>query len=418
MFDRYPQLPGVVLIERDQWVGMVSRSGLMEWLVRSPSSDAPQLPLAIVHRSLHPAPLCLPVTTPILSAAQQALRRSLSQHLAPIVVQEADGTYSVLDANELNIAHWQLRGIEVQSRYERAQLQLIRTEKMANLGRLVDGVAHEILDPVGFIWGNLSHINDYTQQLLAVIAAYQGLFPTSPAAVQKVIDGEELIYLQNDLPKAIASVQSGANRLKILAASLQNFCHIDDVYPKPADLHEAIDSIVLLINSRLKGEIVLTRTYGHLPPITCYIGLLSQALMNLLLQLVDEQLGEAVRRAVMSDLAQGETVLEGDRCPSKPEITITTQVISLPLPPSDLLHPPVQRWVQIRMSHNGDRWTDPQRQLFLDASAIERCRTQQPSLALSHHIITAQHGGQLQGRSPYPSDATNGAAFEVLLPLM
>ncbi|TVQ17584.1 MAG: sensor histidine kinase [Leptolyngbya sp. DLM2.Bin15] len=429
ILNQYPKLPGVVLLRQGQWYGMIPRLPLMELMLRSHlEGNLKTLTLAIAH-SYHPQmPLCMAAETPILTAAQQALRRSLPDQSAPIVVQESTGDYSLLDAHELNVAHWQLRGIEVQSRYERTQIHMIRHDKMANLGRLVDGVAHEILDPVGFIWGNLSHIADYTEQLLQVVAAYRQQGALLP---EMGLDEEELDYLQQDLPKAIASTQTGAKRLKNLASSLQNFCHMDEVYPKPADLHEALDSLVLLVNSRLNGEVHLTRTYGHLPPLTCHIGQLNQVFITLLLQFVDELLSDVAHRSVAANLA---TALPSQAiAPPMPDISITTQVLS----PSDrhqptwtsreqdsfeawiqatahaqAIAPSAQRWISIQVSRNGAPWTAAQHQELANALASDRWH--QP-LALSHRMIAA-HGGCLRWRSPHRDGV--GAAFEVLLPLV
>ena len=121
--------------------------------------------------------MLLPDTAPILTAMQLSLRRSPELLAEPIVVQTAPDTYRLLEVQELNIASWQIRGIETQVRYERSQAQMIQNDKMANLGRLVDGVVHEILDPVGFIWGNLTYVSNYSQDLLKLIAAYEEILP-------------------------------------------------------------------------------------------------------------------------------------------------------------------------------------------------------------------------------------------------
>ncbi|MHC5731699.1 MAG: sensor histidine kinase, partial [Nostoc sp.] len=99
-----------------------------------------------------------------------------------------------------------------------------------------------------------------------------------------------------DLSRSLASIRTGAERLKKLVTSLQNFCHIDELYPKPVDLHACIDSIILLINSRLQGEIEIVKYYGKLPPVYCFMGQLNQVLMNILSEAVDTLLNEAVRQ--------------------------------------------------------------------------------------------------------------------------
>jgi signal transduction histidine kinase len=183
------------------------------------------------------------------------LARSRSLAGEPIVVTMPDDTYYLLDWHELNTAAWQIRGIETQVRYERNQVQMIQTEKMANLGRLVNGVAHEILDPVGFIWGNLSHLSDYHTSLLELLEAYEAEFAETPAAIQELKEELEFDYLAADLPQALNSITAGAKRLKNLVSALQNFCHIDEVHPKPADIHSCLDGIILLLKTRLKSEI-------------------------------------------------------------------------------------------------------------------------------------------------------------------
>ena len=143
-------------------------------------------PLSVLY-SYTRSSLILPITTSIVVTAQMALRRSPPERNEPIVVQSVDlQTYQLLDVRKLNIAYWQIRGLETQVRYERAQVQMIQTEKMASLGRLIDGVAHEILDPVGFIWGNLIHITHCTSQLLTLLEAYEQRFSDDPTAIVQI----------------------------------------------------------------------------------------------------------------------------------------------------------------------------------------------------------------------------------------
>ena len=178
IFEQHPILVGAVLTDQGQFVGMISRQRLLEFLLRPQGSQLfLNRPLRVLYSYARSEPLCLSGTTPILAAAPQVLRRSPEFLAEPIVVQTGVQTYDVLDVHALNIAYWQIRGIETQVRYERAQAQMIQSDKMANLGRLVDGVAHEILDPVSFIWGNLSHVTAYSESLLKLLDAYANLVP-------------------------------------------------------------------------------------------------------------------------------------------------------------------------------------------------------------------------------------------------
>ena len=321
------------------------------------------------------------------------------------------------------IAYWQLRGIETQVRYERAQTQMIQTEKMASLGRLVDGVAHEILDPVGFIWGNLAHLSDYSQQVLSVLAAYEQHFPELPPDLAALKAEVELDYLRTDLPQTITSIRAGAERLKKLVTSLQNFCHSDDVYPKPANLHELLDSILLLLKSRLKGEIQVVKRYGHLPPVTCYAGQLNQVLMNILTNAINALLNQAIRQDIATEFYGHQPHLQ-IAAVAKPQITITTDLRST-------LDDQARscRWVLIRIADNGPGMSTAERQQVLDSFSVEKRADKETSLALSYQIVTAKHGGKFYlrsqstaelpsaGESDLPSCAISGTEFELWLPL-
>jgi signal transduction histidine kinase len=410
VLERYPLLPGAVISDRQSFIGIVSRQRLMEFILREQTAN---LPISALHSYIRINSLVLPVSTSILVAAQLALQRSLYEQSEPITVQLDPQTYCLLDVHELNIAHWQIRGIETQTRYERAQLQMIQTERMANLGRLVDGVAHEILDPVGFIWGNLVHLSDYTQQIMELLAAYEDYLPQAPEAIAIIETEIELDYVRQDLPQTIASITSGAERLKKLVISLQNFCHIDDVYPKPADIHECLDSILLLLKSRLNSEIQVICNYGHLPPVSCYAGQLSQVFMNILTNAMDALLNQAVRQTVANELGKLSPTHWQNLDP-KPQISITTQVRPQSANPDQ--PDSNTRWISIRIADNGPGLTPEIYQQILETFSIEKRVSKETSLSLSYQIVTAKHGGKLLMRSPAPSSNT-GTEFEILLPL-
>ena len=147
IFEEHPLVPGVVLLEAGEFAGMISRSQLLEYFLKP---QGPELflhqPLKVLYSYARVEILLLAETTSILTAAPKALRRSRQLQSEPIVVQIDSQSYRLLDPHALNIAYWQIRGIETQVRYERAQTQMLQSEKMASLGRLVNGVAHEILD--------------------------------------------------------------------------------------------------------------------------------------------------------------------------------------------------------------------------------------------------------------------------------
>ncbi|MEH1938225.1 MAG: ATP-binding protein [Nostoc sp.] len=401
--EKYPLLPGVILVEQGKFIGMISRRRLLEFLIRPYGQELfVQQPLAVLYSYARIPILLLADTTSILTAMQLSLKRSPELLAEPIVVQTESGAYRLLDVQELNIISWQIRGIDNLVRYERSQAQIIQNDKMANLGRLVDGIAHEILDPVGFIWGNIIYVSTYSQDLLKLIAAYDQELPSASQAINQIKEEIEFDFLEQDLSRSLASIRTGAERLKKLVTSLQNFCHIDELYPKPVDLHACIDSVVLLINSRLQGEIEIVKFYGQLPPVYCFMGQLNQVLMNILSEAVDTLLNEAVRQQLH---------VEDTKTVQKPRIEITTQVISQEASNPDA---PDSRWILIRIADNSLGMSEEVQQQIMESFSLETKTGKNTSLAVSYRIITVRHGGKLNLRSQLGV----GTEFEILLPLV
>ncbi|MFP4297603.1 MAG: sensor histidine kinase [Spirulinaceae cyanobacterium] len=401
VFRRYPLLPGAILNQAGEFMGAVSRRQFLEYFLLPHSLELfVQEPLYVLYSYARPDILVLPGQMRVLTAAQRVFQRASYLIPDPAIVQTTPTTYKLLDFGQLNLAAWQIRGIESQVRYERSQTQMIQSEKMASLGRLVDGLAHEILDPVGFVWGNLSHLNNYSSSLLTLLEGYEALFDQPPEAIQELQEELEWDYLRDDLPKTVNSIATGAKRLKELALSLQNFCHVDEIYPKPADLHGSLDSIVLLLKSRLSNKIQIVKKYGPLPPVTCYIGKLSQVFMNILTNAIHALLENAIRQDWEDRLHSSDAIAH----PPKPTIEITTTVKSI----GDR-----QRFVSVEIADNGPGLSPELQRQLQDSFTIDPRSTKETSLALSYQIITAKHGGQLKWRS----QLGQGTAFEVLLPL-
>ncbi|NEP16045.1 MAG: GHKL domain-containing protein [Leptolyngbya sp. SIO4C1] len=174
-----------------------------------------------------------------------------------------------------------------------AQAQLIQTEKMAGLGQMVAGIAHEINNPISFIHGNLDHVEAHASELLTIISLYQQYFPLPPAELAAAIETTDLAFLQTDLPKIIQSMQSGTQRIREIILSLRNFSRLDEASCKSVDLHEGLDSTLMLLQHRLKAKagkafgIRLVKLYGKLPPVECYVAQMNQVFMNLLSNAID-----------------------------------------------------------------------------------------------------------------------------------
>ncbi len=415
-FIQFPDLPGVIVLEASQ-IGVLSRHQFLEcWLRLGHTTLFGSGSVRMVLTSENRKVLSVPGNTSVLLGAQQALKRTREQQGDPILV-EHNGAFELLDARVLNVAHWQIRGIETQIRYERLQMQLLQSEKMAALGRLVDGVAHEILDPVSFIWGNLSYIDDYAKQQQTLISAYETALHEASPEITQLKQDIEFDYLRSDFPAAVKSARRGAHRLRQLATSLQNFCHIDEVHPRPTDLNTLLDSTLRLLKSRLTSPIEIKRCYGKLPPVPCFSGQLSQVFMNIFTNAIDSLLAQAE-----SYIAEPAPL--ADASPKRvPTITVTTCVQAAQDMPNSV--PDQSRWVSIIISDNGPGLSPEIKAQVIDSFSTARRSRKETGLAMSYQIITAKHGGRFWVRSLHNSEhpasqeapLPTGTEFEILLPL-
>ena len=172
------------------------------------------------------------------------------------------------------------------------QSQLIQSEKMSSLGQLVAGVAHEINNPVNFIKGNLTYVLEYTEGLLKLVEAYQQHYPNPVAEIQNLIEEIDLDFLTGDLNKLLSSMHLGVDRIRQIVLSLRNFSRLDEADMKPVDIHEGIDSTLLILQNRMKPNgrypgIKLIKEYGSLPLVECYASQLNQVFMNIIANAID-----------------------------------------------------------------------------------------------------------------------------------
>ncbi|MBD2163029.1 AAA family ATPase [Calothrix membranacea FACHB-236] len=172
------------------------------------------------------------------------------------------------------------------------QLQMVQNEKMASLGNLVAGVAHEINNPVGFLQGSLNNSQDYIQDLLTHLQLLQENNPTLAPAVIDHAQEIDLEFLKADLPKLVGSMKVASERIKDISTSLRTFSRADTAEKVACNLHEGIESTILILKYRLKASekrpaIQVIKEYGNLPQVKCFLGQLNQVFMNILGNAID-----------------------------------------------------------------------------------------------------------------------------------
>jgi PAS domain S-box-containing protein len=280
---------------------------------------------------------------------------------------------------------------KLQAEAKQLATQLVQSEKMSSLGQLVAGVAHEINNPVNFIYGNLTPAHEYIEDLLSLLQLYQQHYPHPFPEIQQQADTIDIDFLITDLPNLFNSMEMGAQRIKEIVLSLRNFSRLDESEIKAVNIHEGIDSTLMILQHRLKAnserpEIAVIKKYGNLPIVECYPGQLNQVFMNILANAIDA-LEEAFNtHQINQDL----------------QISITTKIFQ-------------SQQILIQISDNGCGISETaQKRLF------EPFFTTKPvgkgtglGLSISYQIITEKHHGKLRCNSA----VGEGTEFFIEIPL-
>lgn len=398
-FNEEPLLPGIILTKNQQYVGMISRRRFFEQMSRPYSlSLFSKRPIENFYDFLQPEVFAVAEDTLIVTATQIALQRESQLVYEPILVETTSGKHKLVDFHQLLLAYsqiqvltlTQLQQVEDQSRIahmgfrdlQENYTRLLQNEKMAALGQLIAGIAHEINNPINFIAGNLVHAMEYSQNLLTLISLYRQHYPQPTAEINTAINQIELEFLITDLPHLLNSMKIGTERITQIIVSLRNFSRLDESEKKIVDIHEGIESTLLILQSRLKtysaGEgITIVKEYGNLPLVECYAGLLNQVFMNVLANAID-----ALFESYESLLLNCELI---SPIPYSPTIHIHTEHASA-------------REIIIRIADNGPGIPESIQHRLFDPFFTTKPVGKGTGLGLSisYQIVVEKHGGQIQ----------------------
>lgn len=396
-FEKKPLLPGVILTDQGSFVGLISRRLFFERVNRRYGLEMFfKRPIEVLYRFSRKEMLILPGSKLIVEAAEESLYRSAELVYDPIIVEVAPDTYWLLDIQQLMVAQSKIHQLTNKLLQKQTEAKLIQTEKMASLGNIIAGVAHEIRNPLNCIWGNLNFLLSYFEDLLELMSAYEEELPEASSMINAIKERIEFDFLREDLPATLEGMKFGAEQLLKIVNGLHSFSHMDESKPLNTDIHECLDNTLLILKNRLKQSTELIKSYGELPLVRCYSGQLSQVFLNLLVNALDSLAEHAADREMSTQHPYN----------WRPTIEITTKIIEID----------GRKWAAIIITDNGPGIPpEIQQQIFetfFTTKAVGKGTGM--GLAICNQIVTEKHGGQLNLRSqPAPN-----TEFEILLPIV
>jgi len=292
----------------------------------------------------------------------------------------------------------------------KTQSQLIQAEKMSGLGQLVAGIAHEINNPVSFIYGNVTYARDYAQNLLKLCCLYQENYPEPVSAIADLAEEIEVEFMKEDFPHLLNSIQIGAERIRQIVLSLRNFSRLEESDIKRVDIHEGIDSALLILQHRLKENgrirnIEIVKEYAKIPPIQCYVGQLNQVFMNILNNAIDALADVRNRKSELTDSSETERQDFSGlpvSCNASPWIRIRTEVLE-------------NNRIAIAISDNGPGMAESVKSRIFDPFFTTKPVGKGTGLGLSisYQIVVERHCGSLRCIST-PGEGTE---FAIEIPI-
>ncbi|MDD1416505.1 ATP-binding protein [Dolichospermum sp. ST_con] len=410
LFEEEPLLPGIILTKDKKYLGVISRRLFFEQMSRPYGLGLfAGRPIEYLYNFLQPNILVFPEDTLIVEATQIALGRSHKQVYETIVITDQSYQYGLLDFHQLLLANSQIHVLtlnRLQKEKEKARAaradfrdlqdnysRLLQNDKMIALGQLVAGIAHEINNPMNFIYGNLNYAIEYVQDILFMIECYQQEKPYSDVLFEAKEKGIEIEFIMEDLPKLLSSMKVGATRVNEIVLSLRNFSRLDQAKIKAVDIHEGIENTLIILKHNLKAkpdrlEIELIKEYDNLPLIDCYAGQLNQVFMNIIANAIDA-------------LSESNNLILKTR--KKLQIRIRTELTN-------------DNYVIIRIADNGSGIPEEVQKRLFDPFFTTKAVGKGTGLGLSisYQIVVEQHGGELH----CISTPEEGSEFIIKIPVV
>ncbi len=321
-----------------------------------------------------------------IQALQALSRQVISQLELRINLVKLKQNITQREEIEQNLRNTNKQLNQTLGKLKQTQVQLIHSEKMSSLGEMVAGIAHEINNPVNFIYANLDYVNSYVRDLLDLLSLYQQHYPEPDAEIKNKTAAVDTEFLAEDLPNILSSMDAGAERIQNIVLSLRNFSRLDESHKKPVNIHEGIDSTLLILQHRLKAtlerpEIKIIKEYGKLAKVECYAAQINQAFLHILSNAVDA-LEEKYHRKEITELE--------NKIAQLPTIRIHTEIS----PENNLI---------VRIADNGIGIPEN-----IQTKIFDPFFTNKPvgkgkglGLSISYQIIVKKHNGNLKYRTQY-----------------